>query len=489
MKTLGISIIALGSSSLCSIAADDILNFKNNDTLHGDFQGFSDTNHLRWMSNESTKEILFDTGEIRKIIFRKGLPAKPFTHSSLIKLTNGDTLPCSILSMDSKFVTIQTDYTSEKKIARKWVQSCQLNPFGQQIIYQGPFIQNAWEIISPTTDKNDDGDAAKDLEAKISPWEFGNFSWYNSGQKGALILKDVEHPESFRIQFKSEAARRSNVAFIFNADFKKPVIDPDTKDSMSNSATRVTSIFGSCFTLRISSGSTSLGMYNVLENGESNYTYLKPISGRSSYRNQTISDASQFELRADFNKFVIAAYRDNQLINQWSLRGLDPIPHGKGIGFNSLSSGNAYLSRISNITIAPWNGVMDSALSLQDEDLDIVLLANGRDRFSGTVTSISENELQLKGNYADMTIPRDEVQSVTFASNLLAETQEQSRKEIIFQLGKRGTLTATPMGTSSDGIIVKHPILSELSLNFSYLTAITYDSTSSLLDQWNTQLK
>jgi len=489
MKSLGISIIALGSSSLCSIAADDILNFKNNDTLHGGFQGFSDTNHLRWVSNESTKEILFDTGEIRKIIFRKGLPAKPFTHTSLIKLTNGDTLPCSIVSMDSEFVTIQTDYIGEKKIAKKWIQSCHLNPFGQQITYQGPFIQNAWEIISPTIDENDDGDSAKDTEAKASPWEFGNFSWYNSGKKGALILKDVEHPESFRIQFKSEAASRSNVAFIFNADFKKPVIDPNAKNSVPNSATRVTSIFGSCFTLRISSGSTSLGMYNVLENGESSYTYLKPISGRSNYRNLRTSDASQFELRADSNKFVIAAYRDNQLINQWSLRDLDPIPHGKGIGFNSQASGNSYLSRISNITIAPWNGIMDSALSLQDENLDIVLLANGRDRFSGTVTSINENELQLKGNYADMTIPRDEVQSVTFASNLLAETQEQSRKEIIFQLGKRGALTAIPMGTSSDGIIVKHPILSELNLDFRYLTAITYDSTSSLLDKWNTQLK
>ena len=489
MKTLGISIIALVSSSLCSIAADDILNFKNNDTLHGDFQGFSDTNHLRWMSNESTKEILFETSDIRKIIFRKGLPAKPFTHTSLIKLTNGDTLPCSILSMDSEFVTIQTDYIGEKKIAKKWIQSCQLNPFGQQITYQGPFSEDAWQITSPTTDENDDGNSAKNPEIKSSPWEFGNFSWYNSGQKGALILKDVELPESFRIEFKSESSSRSNVVFIFNADFKKPVIDPDAKESMSNSATRVTSIFGSCFTLRISSGSTSLGMYNVLEDGKSSYTYLKPISGRSNYRNRTTSDASQFELRADFNKFVIAAYCDSQLINQWSLRDLDPIPHGKSIGFNSLSSGSTYLSRISNITIAPWNGIMDSALSLQDEDLDIVLLANGRDRFSGMVTSINENELQLKGNYADMTIPRDEVQSVTFASNLLALTQEQSRKEIIFQLGKRGALTATPMGTSSDGIIVKHSILSELNLDFSYLTAITYDSTSSILDQWNTQLK
>ncbi|MFT5882296.1 MAG: hypothetical protein ACI9FG_000797 [Crocinitomicaceae bacterium] len=489
MKTLGISIIALGSSSLCSMAADDILNFKNNDTLHGSFQGFSDTNHLRWMSNESTKEIPFDTREIRKIIFNKGLPAKPFTHSSLIKLTNGDNLPCSILSMDSEFVTIQTDYIGKKKIAKKWIQSCQLNPFGQQITYQGPFIKNAWEVISTTTDKNDDEDSAKNPETKASPWEFGNFSWYNSGQKGALILKGVEHPESFRIQFKSESVSRSNVALIFNADFKKPVIDPDAKDNVSNSATRVTSIFGSCFTLRISSGSTSLGMYNVLENGKSSYTYLKPISGRSNYRNLRTSNSSQFELRADFNKLVIAAYRNNQLINQWSLRDIDTIPHGKIIGFNSLSSGSSYLSRISNITIAPWNGVMDSALSLQDEDSDIVLLANGRDRFSGTVTSINQNELQLKGNYADMTIPRAEVQSVTFASSLLAEIQDQSRKEIIFQLGKRGAITATPMGTSSDGIIVKHPILSELNLDFTYLTAITYDSTSSLLDQWNTKLK
>lgn len=488
MKTLTFTIV-VSLSTLSSYAADDILNFKNNDTLHGSFQGFSDTNHLRWMSNESDKEILFNTSEIRKIIFRKGLPAKPFTHSSLIMLTNGDTIPCAILTMDSEFVTIQTNYIGEIKIAKKWVKSCQLHPFGKKITYQGPFDQDAWQVISPTKAEINEENAAQDPEAKSAPWEFGNFSWYNSGKQGALILKDVEHPESFRIKFKSESSRSSNITFVFNADFRKPVIDPESNKNTSHSASRVTSLFGSCVTLRINSRSTSLGMYNVSENGESSYTYLKPINGRSNYRNISSSDTSQFELRADFNKLVVATYRDNQLVNQWSLRGLERIPRGKGIGFNSLNSGDAYLSRISNITIAPWNGVMDSALSLQDEDADIVLLANGRDRFSGIITSITENELLLKGNYADMTIPREEVQSVTFASSTQADIQQQSRKAITFQLGARGALTATPIGTTATGIIVKHPILDELNLDFSYLTAITYDPTRSILDQWNTKLK
>ncbi len=487
MKALGIFL--LGLSSLSSFAADDILNFKNNDTLHGSFKGFSDTNHLRWMSNESSQEILFSTSEIRKIIFRKGLPAKPFSHTSLIKLTNGDTIPCAILSMDSEFLTIQTNYTGEKKVAKKWIQSCQLHPLGQQITYQGPFSEDAWEIISPSENKNDVHEPARDPDVQTSPWEFGNFSWYNQGEPGALILKGIEYQQSFRIQFKLESTRSSNVAFVFNADFNKPVTDPGSKNHTSRSTINITSLFGSCFALRTNSASTSLGIYNVLENGESSFTYLKPISGRSSYRNLNSSNKSQLELRADFNKLVIAVYRDGQLVNQWSLRDLDLIPHGNGIGFNSQNSGDNYLSRISNITIAPWNGVMDSALSLQDDDSDIVLLANGRDRFSGTITSITDTKLQLKGHYADMTIPRDEIQSVTFAANSLAEAREQSSKEITFHLGKRGTLTASPIGTSANSVIVKHPILAELNLDFNYLTAITYDTSSSLLDQWNTKLK
>jgi hypothetical protein len=487
MKTL--AIFLFGISSIYSFAAEDILNFKNNDTLHGCFKGFSDTNHLRWKSNESDQEIAFSTSKIRKIIFRKGLPAKPFSHTSLIKLTNGDTIPCAILSMDSEFITIQTNYTGEKKIAKKWVQSCQLHPLGHQVSYQGPFSEDAWEIIYPPDEKNEEQEPPHDPDTQSSPWQFGNFSWYNHGRPGAIILKGIELPKSFRIQFKSESSRNSNISFVFNADFNKPDTEPDSKNHNSNSTKNITSQFGSCFVLRTSSVSTSLAMYNVLENGESSYSYLKPISGRSSYRNLNSSNASQLELRADLNKLVIAAYRNSQLVNQWSLRDHDVIPQGKAIAFNSLNAGANNLSRISDITIAPWNGVMDSALSLQDDDSDIVLLANGRDRFSGTITSITDTELQLKGNYADMTIPRDEIQSFTFATDSLAEAQEQSSKEIFFHLGKTGKLTATPVGTSADNVIIKHPILAELNLDFNYLTAITYDTSSSLLDVWNTKLK
>ncbi|MEO1857249.1 MAG: hypothetical protein ABGY95_07800 [Rubritalea sp.] len=487
MKALAILLSGLGS--LSSFAADDILNFKNNDTLHGSFKGFYDTNHLRWMSSESSQEILFRTSEIRKIIFRKGLPAKPFTHSSLIKLTNGDSVPCAILSMDSEFMIILTSYTSEKKIAKKWIQSCQLHPLGQQLTYQGPFNKDAWKVTTLTEANNDSNEPANDPSTELAPWEFGNFSWYNRGVPGALVLTGVEHPESFRAQFKSESTRNSNVAFVFNADFNKPVIVPASKDIKSNATTYITSQFGSCFALRINAGSTSLGMYNVLEDGESSYTYLKPISGRSNYRNLKSSNISQLELRADFKKLVIAVYRENQLVNQWSLRDIEPVPRGRGIGFNSTNTGDRYVSRISDILIAPWNGVMDSALSLQDENSDIVLLANGRDRFSGTITSITDKQIHLKGNYADMTIPREEIHSITFATSPLAEAQKKSLNEVLFHVGTRGTLTATPIGTSANEVLVKHSILNELHLAFEYLTAITYDSSISILDQWNTKPK
>ena len=482
-------LILLGLSGLSSSAANDILNFKNNDTLHGSFKGFTDTNHLRWLSNESSQDIIFGTSELRKIIFRNGLPAEPFKHTSLITLTNGDTIPCAILSFDREFISIQTSYSGEKKIATKWLKSCQLHPLGQHVIYQGPFNQEHWLIASSSDLEGKLTEPSLTSESQPTAWEFGNFSWLNRGTPGSLILNGVELPKSFRIQFKSEASRSSNVAFIFNADFNKPDTDNRSKADQSNATTRITSQFGSCFALRTNSGATSLGMYNVLENGEASYTYLKPISGRSNFRNTNPSNASQLELRADFNKLVIAAYRDGQLVNQWSLRGIEPIPQGRGIGFNSFNSGDGYLSRISNITIASWSGVLDSAQSLQAENSDIVLLANGLDRFSGSVKSITESELHLKGQYTDISIPREEIQSVTFSTGDRRKTQKQSSQEISFHLGQRGILRAIPLGTSANSILVKHPILGELSLDFSYLTAITYDTSSALIDQWNTRLK
>ncbi|MFC4993999.1 hypothetical protein [Rubritalea tangerina] len=487
MKVQALSLLSLSLACHLAPANEDIINFKNNDTLHGTFLGFKDNHTIQWESPESDNPIDFKTDALRKIIFQKGLPRKPFTHTSSITLANGDILPCSIVSIDSEAVAIHADYLGELTIPRNQIRSCDLNPLGQQILYQGPFQADEWRVVTPP----DTNDAAieEQADSTVSNWEFANFSWYNRGQQGSLILNDVKLPSSYRVLFKLESARATNVSLIFGADFKKPVLDDKEGNSRRSSADRITSQFGSCFALRLSSGSTSLSMYNVSDDGESSYTYLKPVNGRSSYRSQSNSLSSIIELRVDTHKQSIASFRNGQLMHIWSLKDMAPIPNGSAIGFNSLSGGDMYLTRISDFTIAPWNGVMESPLSLESNEHDVVMINNGTDRFSGSIIQLDAEQLTLDGNYTKLNIPRQDLQSLNFNLNTLNDSTPNPKNSAQFHMGTSGKITATPTNTNSDSIHLSHPILGELKLNFNYLTAITYDAQSSLLDQWNTKLK
>ncbi len=474
-------------SCISSYTAEDILNFKNNDTLHGSFLGYNDNAQIKWSSPQSDEVILFKTDALRKIIFQKGNPCTPFTHSGLIELTNGDTLPCKVIEINDTQVTIQTDYLGRLKISKKHVHSCSINPLGKQIIYQGPISPDAWTLSLAASSAEDNSEELVDDEPKLA-WEFGNFSWYSKNKPGSIILNEeqVSLPSSFRILFSSEANRNTNVSFLFNADFEKP--DPKKNANQNSEAYKLTSQFGECFALHLHSG-TSLGMYMLDENGQPNYTYLKPNSSKSNYYSSSSALVQHFEIRANFHKKVIALYNKSRLISQWSLRNIDRIPSGKGIGFYNYNSNNAGVSRISNIIIAPWNGVMDSALSLHSEESDIVLLNNGDDRFSGDIISFDESLLQLKGIYAEMHIPRKDIQSLHFSLPPLYSPGEQENEGAAFHLGKTGKLHAKTIGSTPNKIQLEHPILGKINLDFSYLTAITYDAEPSLLDAWNTQLK
>ena len=488
MKTL--TSIAFSTSLLCpfAYASGDILNFKNNDTLHGEFIGFSDTEHLKWKSLESSDEIAFSTKEIRKVIFNNGLSREKFSHTSLLTLSNGDKLPCSILSITDDSVNLQTDYAGNITVAREHIRSCALNPLGQQIVYQGPYRPSQWEVKTLTSKSLAD-DAPSEGEV-APPWEFGSFGWYNRGVPGAVVLKDFELPEDFRLLFSTEALRYSNVSLIFNADFKAPEI-PEKKEGKvkPNSAQKMMQITGSCLALRINSNSTSLTMYSLSESGEPTYTNLKSVLGRPSYKQAPNETSSQVELRVDSSKKVFSVFRDGQLVNQWNLFDLEIVPEGRGLGFMSQTTGDAYLTRISDITVAPWNSVMDSARSLESDRADIVLLNNGTDRFSGDIIALDESSLSLDGAYAEMDIPLQNLQSIHFNLSKITVPTQKQKSEVIFQFYNQGFINATPVGTTKSGIMVSHPILGELDINFKFLTAISYDPKSSLIDQWNTKIK
>lgn len=483
---------SLSLLSLCSYAgAIDILNFTNNDTLHGEFIGYTESGKLIWKSNNADNNIHFDKKELRRVIMRQGASPKPFSHSSYLTLANGDIIPCEVLDFTKDKVNIRTDFAGQIELERKNVKSISINPLGKEVLYNGPVNEANWEVIEiDSTGLQKDG--AETLDPDQPAWEYGSFSWYNNGKMGAIANKKNPIPDAFRMSFKAEARRYSNVALMFHADFKAPSSIPNDgqKRAAKNiSAEKVTKHFGSCFALRINPSSSSLAIYHVTEDGTSSYTHLPTTNGRTRIYGSNTDLASNIELRVNRSKKIISAFRDDKVIGQWDLQHANNIPTGSGFGFMSLHSGESYLTRISHIVIAPWNGIVDSQASLSNEDRDVVMLSNGTDRFSGAAEFANDDHLSFKGKYAELHIPRNELESVHFASSATATKESFDGHWINFEFYGTGKLSAKSLGTSDEGVLISHPILGNLTLKKEFLSSIDYDQEPSLLDLWNTKLK
>jgi hypothetical protein len=476
--------LILASASILD-ASQDILNFKNNDTLHGEFVGFDGTKSLLWKNQQAEQTITFNTSELRKVVFNQGLSRRPFLHSSLLTLSNGDILPCSISEITDSNILVHTDFADDLRIPKKHVTSCILNPLGQQILYQGPYLADNWELTALPHNHSD-----TEPEAEPPSWEFGNFGWYNRGVMGGITLKDFKLPEAFRLRYQTESPRHSNIAVIINADLKRQKL-PITADGSPvrfNTAERITSIFGSCLAIKLGSHNATLASYTVSENGDTNFTNIKAVNGRTSIRRDYSKNTTEVEIRVNRPKKVISLYYQKQLVNQWSLRDIDNLPQGTSFGFLAHYGGDNYLTRVSEISIAPWNGVLDSASSLESETQDIVMLSNGKDRFAGKVLTLENQQLSLDGTYAKMVIPRNELQSINFASDRIQSISNNDSNTITFQFTGSGSITATPLSSDGQTLNVNHPILGNITLKTEYLSAITYGNGGGIIDQWNSKI-
>ncbi|GAA5496156.1 hypothetical protein Rhal01_02338 [Rubritalea halochordaticola] len=470
----------LFSSLLPLSAEEDLLNFKNNDTLHGSFNGFSAEGKLVWTNQQAEKPISFATSEIRRVIFNKGLLTKPFTHTHTVTLINGDVLPCEILSIDESKCTIRTDYAGTLQINRNQVYNCEIQPHGQQVLYQGPFVEDNWKTVAFKEEEEDESQKV---------WEYANFSWLNDGHTGAIINQNTELPDAFRMTFKAEMARYSNIYLAFHANLSIPERkeEDDTKEHAYTKS--ITENFGSCLLLRITSGVTYLSQYSFDDNGAPIVTKIPTTLGSTSarYSSEDYAD-THFELRVDRQKKVVSSYADGALIAQWNLSDIGYEAKGNKFGFANLNGSNR-ISRISNIVMTPWNGIKDSALSLQNEQRDIALLNNGTDRFSGKILKLQDNVVTLKGPYAEMEIPTDQVKSLNFATEGFAKKDEARSNDVAFRFYGSGRLTANPVSGNEEGVELEHPILGKLKLKYTYLSSIDYTPDASIIDRWNLQLK
>ncbi len=418
----------------------DLINFKNDDLLHGKFQGFTTSGKIIWNHLSAEGNIAFSRAEVRKIVANKGKLTKPFSHTSFVKLKTTDVIPGKITSMSDENLTIETDYSDTFTIPKNLVSNIEFNPIGSHIIYRGPFSEeDGWKISYPERYKPKKDVADKDK--KPASWTLKNFSLQHQGNPSSFV-KEHNLPDKFRITYNSYF-NRSSPSIILLADLSVPEIDEENS-TVTRNRTRYNSTvagqLGTCLLLRPSS-SGQLSHFSFSDDGSINQNIISNTLKTSS--KSFINNKTFYDIRVDTTTGLIMLYQDKKHIGQWRIDKFKDKFKGQHIGFNMNPYSNPTENKttLSDIVISKWNGVQDSAISLENNERDIVMLDNGTDRYSGKVTSITQDSVQLKSNYAELSIPHDQVSSVTFASDKVTAPPARQKDDVTIKFYGTGKLT------------------------------------------------
>ncbi len=499
---------------------EDLLRFLNGDSLHGKFLGMKGGTEIRWQHGNARDKMILDASKLRRLAFNGGRARMPLKSPSFILLQDGDRLPGRITGLDDEELTIETEFTGTATIPRKFIRQIAPNPHGGAVHYIGPFTADEWTVLAPEEgekakekpakkeEKADPDKAAKggeeEAEAKEEgPWVFSGGAYYSNGQ--LPITVDAKVPDKARIRFTLAWRNRLNAAIAFHATLKQPdkpeAEDKEEKEekeaeagkkakkpaagvARNNSTSSGFALtYGRSYVLTIYSNYAQLYRCDFDEDGDPEMDRLSTSS--ANLRLEEAGEA-EFELRCDRQSGGISLFADGRFISQWE-DGQGYAGTGSHLGFACQSSGSRL--RVSDVVVTSWNGMVDSARSMEVEDRDIVLLSNGTDRYSGKVLALENGKFRIQGTYAEMQIPLSEVQEIRFAKKTTAakeeEEAEDSRETVRLLFQPFGRLTVMPLEATPDRMKARHAAIGDLELDLRYSGLLEFSFSDSVLDSWD----
>lgn len=518
--------------------AEDMLRFRNGDTLHGQYQGLDEGPLVQWLSSEAEENIAFETRNLQKLSLNGGRALTPVTSQGVLNLVGGDVLPADLLSMGSDSITIQTQYAGHLTIPRNQVLSLQPNRNGGNVLYAGPFSEDQWHLlprrgeVSPAPQEVEEADALPALEGeKPAPaekeeevekaWVYSGAAWYSNTSQ--LLYLDTPLPSQVSIRFHMAWKNRLNIDLGLFTDFMIPQDEPkaeeeaeekekekqeapgqgENKGEDGGKKARVRRIpdpdaaavggdirkvgagnslsekYGSGYLLSLQSAYARLQRLTFTEDHKPKTTSFRTANANSQLQNLYEAD---FEIRLDRKSGHLSLFVDGSFYGEW--QDLD-TPFDDAPRYLSIEAQQQSFVRVSDIVVAEWNGMPDSARSMQSADRDILLLNNGTDRISGEILSMEEDVFQVKTDYATFQIPANEVADIQLASGGHGEALKAENGQIAVSLQPHGRLTLLPHEGTADLLRGTHPSLGILDLNLNFCYLFEFDSSATIFDNWD----
>jgi hypothetical protein len=497
-------------SSLMILAAaesPDLMRFSNGDQLHGSFQGIRNGSQVVWQRDDLNAPVEFKPAQLRHIVLRGGKPSKALTSFSHLALVNGDSIPGTITQLDSQTITIDTLYAGSMRIPRDQVSMLAPSPLGGRLRYHGPFIEDEWKMANasfpdgmppPAPDAEPEKKTGKPNRDLPGHWEFSGSAWYWANRlSGTALLRENAMPDRSVLRFDLAWRNRLSIAIGFHADFAKtkprePVDDDQEKPVRKvqgfapGDSTVLPVLFGNSYVIQIFSTHLMLFRTSVNEDGGPVVERVQ-INGNAVRLGDT--GKARMEIRSNRLTGDISIFINDEFVVNWSeggAGGQDPAPFaGKGSGFGFVVQTEDSPVKISDVMVAEWNGMPDSARSLQVDDQDIVLLTNGTDRFSGKVADMSDGKIALDGKYGRFQFQLDDIAEIRFARNGLAKESEPAADHLIVRLSPLGQVSGRPLSGDASSIRITNPIYGELDFNLESAVMLDFQPSNNAIDEWD----
>ncbi len=463
----------------------DLLRFSNGDQLHGSFAGIDERGRILWQRGDMEQTVEFEPGKLRQIVLRGGRPARGIHSVSHARMVGGDRIPGSIVSLDAGHVILDTPFAGRLSLPRNRVDVLAPQPFGGKVHYAGPFDEDGWRLLDAKPEGNSGETPEEESdEPPRKSWAFARSAWYSGKEANWPLVRDTGMGAAALLRFR--LSWRSQLAFslAFHADFAPP--PEEEKEKWVGMQARRGTLglpyrFGNCYVLNLHSHYAKMYRCGFDENGKSFTRTMQNSS--NSFRLPQVGD-SAVELRCDRKTGRILLFIDGEFAMQWDESDIDYA--GKGAGFGFQVGGASARVRISDILLAEWNGMVDSARSMDAPDRDVVLLTNGTDRFSGQVAAITDDHLELSSSYAKMKIPLSRVAEIHFARETLAEAPEAKADEIIVHSYPIGRISGTPGQSGNDLLLLDSTHFGQIKLQLDYAAILDLQPGNSFIDDWDT---
>lgn len=490
-------------SSLGAEETLDFLRFENGDTLHGQYQGLDEGPLVKWLSSEANDSIHFETRNLRKLSLNNGRSKSQVTSKGMVELSNGDQVPGSVISMGEDSITLQTEFAGLLTIPRKYVTRIFPNRHGSNTLYAGPFNKQGWQVPGELAVNEEE---PEDNTSKS--WDYIGGAWYSNSSSTLRLDKELPDQVSIRFQLSWKASLNANIAVF--TDFQRPFREPQARVRRVQEAPDEEE--GEEAIEEEPAEEEEPSFVDIMEVGEgksdsdrygsgylitilSNYSRLSRLGfddklreNKATFPNSAgslkLSDlhTADFEVRADREKGSLSLFVNGKFYYEWQDLA-EPLQEADR--YFAISAGVKSKLRISNVVISEWNGMRDSARSMKTEERDVLLLANGTDRYSGKILTMEEDVFRIESDYGIFQIPLDQITDIQLANETIEEAPAAKDGQILVNFQPDGRLSFLPKEGLADSLQGEHAILGELSLDLNYAYLLEFDPIASIFDNWD----